>query len=368
MARQPFAVALIGPLPPPFGGMANQCQQLAALLVHEGIAIDLVRVNPPPRPACIGRIRGVRGFVRLVTYLAALWRASARANVFHVFANSGWAWHLIAAPAIFVARLRHVPVIVNYRGGNAQAFFAGAPSWVTSTLKKADSLVVPSRFLQEVFQEFGCIARVIPNIIDLDRFKPRPATTATVAPHIVVTRNLEAIYDISTALRAFALVRDRFPDARMSVAGTGPELTALRGLCATLNVTHAVSFLGRLDNREIAELYQAADLMLNPSLVDNMPNSILEAFASNVPVVSTNVGGVPFIAEHERTILLTLPGDPFAMATAITRIVEEPGLSQRLMRAGHEEVKRYTWDAVRELWLSEYARIARPEQKTVEAA
>ena len=327
----------------------------------------MVRTNAPYRPAWISRIRSIRALFRLLPYLFALWRAAGRVELFHVLANSGWAWYLIAVPAILIARARRVPVIVNYRGGNAEAFFAGANSWARKLLVSVDSLVVPSGFLKAVFQRLDCAARVIPNIVDLERFGPRAAPNPGSAPHIVVTRNLERIYDLPTALRAFALVRKRFPNARMTVAGTGPELAALRALSASLGVADAVVFAGRIDRRDVPALYQAAHLMINPSVVDNMPNSVLEAFASNVPVVSTDVGGVSFIAEHDRTALLVPPGNPDAMAAAIERVLSEPGLSDRLARAAREEAKRYAWASVRELWLTEYGRVSGVGRTAVEA-
>src|SRR5205085_2011474 len=104
---------------------------------------------------------------------------------------------------------------------------------------------------------------------------------------------------------------------RMTIAGEGPERQRLEELVRSLGLTGNVTFTGRVDNLGIEALYQKADVFLNPSLVDNMPISILEALASEVPVVSTRVGGVPFIIEHEKQALLVPPGDPSAMATAV---------------------------------------------------
>jgi glycosyltransferase involved in cell wall biosynthesis len=93
---------------------------------------------------------------------------------------------------------------------------------------------------------------------------------------------------------------------------------------------------------------------LNASLVDNMPNSLLEAMASGVPIVSTRVGGVPFIVEHERSALLVPPGDDGAMAAAILRLLREPALADRLRSTARAAVDAYTWEAVGPQWLHAY--------------
>jgi len=346
--------------------MANQCRQLADLLGREDVRVLLVRSNAPYRPRWIGRVRWVREPFRLFPYLADLWRTIRGAEVAHLFANSGWSWYLVATPAILIARMRGIPLIVNYRGGNAESFFSGAPFWATRTLAAADSVIVPSRYLQGVFEKLGLKPSVIPNVIDLDRFTSRSGgEEPRLAQHIVITRNLERVYDIPTAIRAFALVRSRFPQATLTIAGAGPELAPLENLCRSLGLAGAVRFAGPLDPIAVARLYRSATLMLNPSLVDNMPNSVLEAFASGTAVVSTNVGGVPFIAEHERTALLVEPGDYQAMAAAVLRLLDDAPLLERLTRSAYDQVQHYGWPRVRELWLAEYARLAhtRKERK-----
>jgi glycosyltransferase involved in cell wall biosynthesis len=125
-------------------------------------------------------------------------------------------------------------------------------------------------------------------------------------------------------------------------------------LAQGLGIGAAVVFTGRVDNEQMAELYRSADVMVNPSLADNMPISVLEALASGVPVVSTRVGGVPHLVQHEKTALLVPPGDVDAMAKAVIRVVEEPDLADRLVVAGLAEVQQYTWPSVRQSLQSVY--------------
>ncbi|MBL8344496.1 MAG: glycosyltransferase [Rubrivivax sp.] len=357
-------VCIVGPLPPPSGGMANQCEQLLRLLREDGARVALVRTNAPYRPAWVGKVPVLRAGVRLLPYGWTLWRTIGQADVVHVFANSGWAWHLFAYPALLVGRLRGVPVIVNYRGGQADEFFARAPRWVLNALRHAAKRVTPSPFLLRVFAKHGLDAEIIPNIIDTQRFHPREPRVAGTAPHVIVTRNLEPIYDIPTAIRAFATIRKDHPGARLTVAGSGPQLGELQSLVADMGLSEMVRFSGRIENAQIGDLYADADLLLNPSTADNMPISILEALASGVPVVTTSAGGIPDLVRDGHTALIVPVGDPDAMAAAALRLLSDPALAWRLRSAGVREAARYTWPQVRELWQHAYQGVlAQPSQR-----
>jgi glycosyltransferase involved in cell wall biosynthesis len=338
--------------------MANQCQQLMQLLTSEGVHVELVRTNRPYRPGWVGNLPLLRAVFRLMPYVVSLWRSAGRVHVMHLMANSGWAWHLFATPAVIIARMRSVPIIVNYRGGGADAFFAHAPSYVLKMLARVALCVTPSVFLQRVFTKHGLISTVIPNIIDLARFAPVPPRAFGTAPHLVVTRNLEPIYDVATAIRAFGLIQASYKGARLTVAGTGPELARLRALVATLNLGDAIHFSGGIENSGMANLYASADCMLNSSTVDNMPIAILEAFASGVPVVSTCAGGIPDLVVHGVNGLLVPLGDDQAMAWEVLRVLQHPKLASDLRQAGLQEAQKYAWSQVRAKWLDSYRRLA----------
>ncbi len=342
--------------------MAGQTSQLAELLQGEGAYVRLVQTNAPYRPAWIRRFRGIRALVRLIDYVVRLWAAAGDVQLFHVMANSGWSWHLFAAPAVWIGRIRGVRVVVNYRGGEAKSFLDRSARWVRPSLNAASALVVPSGFLEGVFRAFGFRSQVVPNVVDLARFRPtrkeRPLPPSE--PVILVARNLEPIYDNATAIRAFALASARVP-ARLVIAGSGPEEGALKALAQQLGVHARVEFTGRLDRAEMAARYGLASVALNPSQVDNTPNSILEALASGIPIVSTNVGGIPFIVSDEETALLVPPGDPERMAAALVRMLTGPDLALRLATAGLSEVRRFSWPQVKDSLGSVYQSILAPE-------
>lgn len=353
-------IGLIGPLPPPSGGMANQTKQLVELLQQEGITVTLIQTNAPYYPAWVGKLKGLRAIFRLIPYLVRIWISAKNIRLFHVMANSGWSWHLYAVPVIWVAWIRRKPVVINYRGGEAEKFFNQSFFWIRPSLRRTTAILVPSGFLQAIFKKFGFDAVIVPNIINLDRFS-RQARVIKVwkkrEPHIIVTRNLEPIYDITSAIYAFSHIRVNIPAARLTVAGSGPERSMLECLVTDLGLKGSVRFTGRLDNEMISMLYQEADVMINPSLVDNMPISNLEALASGVPVVSTDVGGIPFLVTHERNALLVPPARPDAMAEAVLRVLNDPILASRLVDEGLKLAQEYTWPNVRERLLTVYRQI-----------
>ena len=351
-----MCIGLVGPLPPPSGGMANQTRQLARLLASEGMDVRLVQTNAPYRPRWAEKLQGIRALFRLLPYLVNLWRTAGQVDLFHIMANSGWSWHLFAAPAIWIGRWRGIPVVLNYRGGEAETFFEKSFQWVRPSLARVSAVVVPSDFLAGVFQRRGVNVCIVRNIIDLERFASpgRPSREQPDSPHLLVTRNLEPIYDIGTALHAFRRVREVYPGARLTVCGSGPDRENLEAVSRELGSSDAVTFTGRLENDHIAGLYRTADVMINPSLADNMPISVLESLASGVPVVSTDVGGVPYLVTHNETALLVSPGDDKAMAEAIITVLGNPELADGLVQAGYRMIHDYSWPSVRGQLLAVY--------------
>lgn len=355
-------IAIVGPVPPPPGGMAMQTAQLARLLREEGVGAQLVSTNPAYPAPWIAKLRGVRAAVRLAGYIPRLFEAARANDVVHVMANSGWSWDLFAMPAIAVARLCGRPVVVNYRGGEAAEFLRHAHRRVRMTLKLAHAVAVPSGFLQRVFAEHGMSTRIVPNIIDTARFHPEGMRGMPKAiPNIVIARHLEALYGIDVALEAFALLLKSVPNARLTIAGIGPMKKRLHDQVNALGIASRVLFAGKLGTNEVAALMRTSDLMLNPSRADNMPNSVLEAWASGLPVVSTNVGGVPHLVRDGETAVLVPRDDAAAMADAMRRVLVEPGMWWMLRENGLAEAERYTWTRVKPLWMSIYRELLRRE-------
>ena len=356
--NHPLSVGIVGPLPPPSGGMANQTQQLANLLKQESINVEVVQTNAPYKPACVEKIPVIRALFRLFFYTFRLWGAAGRVDVFHIMANSGWSWHLFTMPAVWIAKLRGTATIVNYRGGKAEKFFSQSFKTIKPTLNACSKIVVPSRFLEEVFTKRNIKTQIIANIIDLERFTPEQSKAVTQSPHLLVARNLEQIYNNAMAIHTLHEIKKTFPQATLTIAGSGPDLENLKQLVNHLKLADSVNFTGRVDTLQMPALYQSADVMLNTSRVDNMPNSILESLASGVPVVSTDVGGIPFMVEHGKNVLLVKSEDFTAMANSVLQILENKKLRESLITEGRVLVRNFSWPQVKVHWINAYKELS----------
>jgi glycosyltransferase involved in cell wall biosynthesis len=350
---KPLHVVLIAPSLSILGGQAVQADRLMRSWAGDpDVRASFLPVNPEaPGPLrLLQRFKYVRTVVTQLTYWPGLVRRLRQADVIHVFSASYSSFLLAPWPAVQVARLLGRPVVLNYRSGEAPDHLAKSRV-ARRTLADVDLNVVPSRFLQEVFAEFGIASRIIPNVIDLERFRFRERRT--LRPHLVSTRNLEPLYNVACTLRAFRLVQDEYPDATLMLVGQGSEEPLLRTLARDLGL-QGVTFVGRLDPGEIWRAYAEADIYVQTPNIDNMPTSVLEAYASGLPVVATAAGGVPAILTDGEHGLLAPLDDHQAVADAVLRLMREPSLVTRLTAQARARCQSCTWPAVRPLWIDAY--------------
>lgn len=317
------------------GWSVGQGEVLAGLLMREGYAVRTAS-------------RRVNRWLRLadLAISPALWRN--RVDVLIVLVFSGAAFRLVEAASAAGAGVGF-PLVFWLHGGNLVDFAHHHPARVDRVLRRGRAWVAPSGFLAEPFRRRGFDVRVIPNVVDLTEYpcRHRPA----VAPRLLWMRTFHELYRPDLALRALALVRRSRPDASLTLAGQDKGLLGeTRRLATELGLDRAVRFAGFLDAAAKRREFAAHDIFLNTNRVDNAPVSVLEAAAFGLPVVSTNVGGIPHLLRPEQEALLVPEGDAEALAAAVCRLLEEPGLAARLSMAGREVAERSSWPRVRPLW------------------
>jgi glycosyltransferase involved in cell wall biosynthesis len=356
--RRPIRVAVVAPSLRILGGQAVQAQRLLDGW-RDDPEVDawLVPHNPvPPRPFDrLLAIKYLRTVVTQLCYWPLLLHELRRADVVHVFSASYSSFLLSPLPAILVARMYGRPVVLNYRSGEAPDHLrrSAIARWA---LRSVTRNVVPSTFLRDVFAGFAIRSEVIANVADLTRFTYVPRDP--LRPRLVSTRNFDALYNVACTLRAFARVQARYPAASLTLVGSGPQDAMLRSLAAELGLRQ-VTFAGRVAQSEIHRYYADADIYVQTPSIDNMPGSVIEAFASGLPVVSTDVGGMPAILQHGVHGLLAPDNDDEAIAANVIRLLEEPEYARTMAAAAFDTCRGYEWPVVRERWLATYRAVAR---------
>jgi len=334
------------------GGQAVQARLLVSSLRADGYEVVVVPIDPPVRGplAHARKIPFVRTALNQLRYLPSL-SGLRDVDVVHVFAASYWSFVLAPLPAIAAARRFRRRVVLHYHSGEADDHLARYGVAVHPWLARVDQIVVPSEYLRGVFASHGYTTKMIPNIIDADRFVYRER--APLQARLLSTRNLEPYYRVDNTIEALALLRQSKPEATLWIAGDGSERPRLERTVAERKLG-GVQFHGFVDNARIASLYDQRDVFLNSSVLDNQPVSLLEAFAAGLPVVTTAPGDVASMVRNGETGLIVPPADPAAMADAVTALIDDAPRALALVRAAREAVRSYSWASVRDAWAEAY--------------
>jgi glycosyltransferase involved in cell wall biosynthesis len=168
---------------------------------------------------------------------------------------------------------------------------------------------------------------------------------------------------VAHLIRALGTVRQTVP-ARLVVIGDGPERASLERLARELELADHVEFRGRVTDEALRDAYAAADVFALPSVLDARQDTeglgvvLLEAMNYSVPVIASDIGGIPDIVQHERTGLLVPPGEEDALAAALTRVLRDSMLARRLGDGGSRLLREtFAWDRIVDRWEDVYSRV-----------
>ncbi|MEK7477562.1 MAG: glycosyltransferase family 4 protein [Candidatus Coatesbacteria bacterium] len=199
--------------------------------------------------------------------------------------------------------------------------------------------------------------RIIHNGVDLTRFSPRrrgtDASSRDEWPHILQIGRMDANKNQALTMRAFAKLRAKHPHARLSFVGTGPLLSQLVDLRGKLGLEDCVVFLGV--RNDVPSLLRDSDLLVLSSVLEGQPMVLLEAMASALPVITTDIAGIRDMVEDNVTGIVVSQEADDDMAQAMIRLADDPALLLRLGAEGRRKAEQsYSVEMTAEQYASAY--------------
>ncbi|MBD3389250.1 MAG: glycosyltransferase [Candidatus Altiarchaeales archaeon] len=193
-------------------------------------------------------------------------------------------------------------------------------------------------------------SELIPMGVDVEKFKPgsgRRDKTVLYVGRLAEKKGVEYL------VKAFPAVKEAHPDAKLVIVGEGDELENLKNLAESIGFKKSMSFEGSVNHDRLRDYYQRGSVLVLPAVYDSEGDTeglgvvLLEALASAMPVVASNIGGITDIVEHEVNGLLVEPGDVKGLGEAVNRLLDDEGLRERLASRGREMVvERFGWENI----------------------
>ena len=332
-----FAIMLVGNFLSGSGLSRSVSEELAPQLAARGWTV----LTTSPQP---GRL------ARLLDTTLTLWRKRREFALAHVEVYSGMAFGLAEA-ACGVLQATGKPYILTLHGGALPTFAQRWPWRVRRLLRSARAVTTPSRYLLEAMSPYRADLQLLPNALKIDRYPFRPRRQPR--PLLVWLRAFSSIYNPSLAPRVIAALAAEFPEIHLTMVGADKGDGSLREcqrVAQELGVVDRMEWPGAVPKEDVPQWLNRGDIFLNTTNIDNTPVSVLEAMACGLCVVSTDVGGMKYLVEHERDALLAPPADATALASAVRRLLVEPALAERLSCQARMTCERHDWNAVLPQW------------------
>jgi glycosyltransferase involved in cell wall biosynthesis len=344
--RTPLNLLLIGNFIATQGGNRSVGEELAEYLSLAGHSV----ITSSDQRSRLSRLFDM---VRTIWYR----RREYQAAYVEVYSGPAFVWAEVVC--WLLTRLRK-PFILTLHGGNLPVFAERYPARVRRLLMSADVVTVPSSYLHAKMGKYRNDLFLLPNPINCSHYHYN--VRKHVRPILVWLRAFHTIYNPTLAPRVLSHLVSKWTDISLTMIGPDRgdgSLKATQEFALELGLESYISFSGSVPKRQVPDRLDAADIFINTTTIDNTPVSILEAMASGLCIVSTDVGGIPFLLDDKNDALLVPSDDPEAMASAVNRILSEPELACRLSENARKKVEQFDWSKILHQWESLFDELVR---------
>lgn len=248
-----------------------------------------------------------------------------------------------------LAQLCNKEYICILHGGNLPNRLTSNPKLCKQLFGNALVNIAPSHYLLEAFHKAGFTnLKYIPNTIEIVNYTFQLRKKAS--PKLLYVRSFAQIYNPILALKVVKVLQQDFPTIQLSMVGPFKDDSIDQCKAYAKQYNLAVTFMGGMSKEEWMAYAKNFDIFINTTNVDNTPVSVIEAMALGLPVVTTNVGGIPYLLKEDEAMLVP-PDNIEAMANAIRELLKSPDKVEKLSFQGRKKVEAFDWQAVKEKWI-----------------
>lgn len=250
-----------------------------------------------------------------------------------------------------LCRILKIKYIHILHGGNIPERLKKSPRACASIFKTSYANVAVSGYLKHAFDLSDFPAVVIPNNIDIARYPFKLRNNPK--PKLLWVRSFHRIYNPNMAASVLLNLLKIYPDAELCMVGPDKDgsLTEFRDYAQKIGVLDKIKITGVMTKKAWIKLSEQYDIFINTTNFDNTPVSVIESMALGLPVVSTRVGGIPFLLEDNADGLLTEPGNAYAMTNRIKEIIQNDALAESLSMMGRKKAETFDWEKIKIKWM-----------------
>jgi glycosyltransferase involved in cell wall biosynthesis len=249
-----------------------------------------------------------------------------------------------------LCRILGVKYIPKLHGGDLPSRIVRTKFFSNLIFKNAYINIAPSFYLYEAFKKNGYTnLKYIPNTIELQIYPQ--STKEFKVPKILWVRSFAKIYNPLMAIKVFINIKKKYPEAQLCMIGPKKDESYEKAVRFAQKSNVEVTFTGKLSKEDWIAVSKDFNIFINTTHFDNTPISVIEAMALGLPVVSTNVGGIPFLLEHNVNALLVSDNDTEGMILQVNRLIEEADLAATIAKNAKETVADFDWEVVKKQWI-----------------
>ena len=287
--------------------------------------------------------------LRLVEMISTIIRH--RKNSVVLIATYSQAAFYFASACGLVCRIFKIPYIPCLHGGNLPNRIKKSPRLSSVYFANSYTNVAVSGYLGASMTNNGWKCLEIPNNIPLEKYKFMHRLQ--VSPTLFWVRSFHSNYNPQLAIRVLFQVRQRYPNTTLTMVGPDKDdhsLDKCKHLIKELQLENYIALPGLMTRTEWTKLSEAHDIFINTTNFDNLPVSVIEGMALGMVIISTSVGGVPFLIEQNKTGILVPPENEEAFFNAIIKVLEEPEFAANLSLEANKKAQQFDWNNIKVLW------------------